>query len=581
MVTNRINDLNRPSREYPRSYVPDKVDYSAWENLDPLFKGLIERKLDSKQALEQFLLDDSELNAVVNEEGSRRNIAMTCATDDPETEKAFLHFIENIGPKMQPYNHEIEKKILTCPYLDDLDKRRYEVRIRSCRNSVELFREENIPLGVETAKLSQQYQKTIGAMTVNFKGKDYTLPQMGIFMQEKDRELREEAWRLSTVRRMEDTGVLDEIFDKMLKLRVKIAANAGFDNFRAYQFRSYNRFDYTPDDCFAFHDAIEKYVVPVSRKLLEERRKSLSLDSIKPWDTACDRLGRDPLRPFEKTEKLVSGCREIFGKVDEELGNSFQQMIDIGLLDLDSRKGNAPGGYQSSLTEVRLPFIFMNAVGLDRDVFTLLHEGGHAFHQFAVRDESILEYRHAPMEFSEVASMTMELLGAPHLSAFYNPHEAARSQRSNLNGSLGLLPWIAIVDAFQHWIYSNPNHTVKERNDQFVSLSERFGAGMDWTGYEDELRYRWQSQLHIFEVPFYYIEYGIAQLGALQIWQNSRKDLSSAVEAYKSALKLGGSRPLPELFETAGAKFDFTENTIKPIMSEVDAEVERLSKFES
>ncbi|NQU05211.1 MAG: M3 family oligoendopeptidase, partial [Calditrichaeota bacterium] len=334
-------------------------------------------------------------------------------------------------------------------------------------------------------------------------------------------------------------------------------------------------------DCFAFHDAIEKYVVPVTRRLFEERRESLNLDTVRPWDVACDRLGRDPLIPFGETEKLVSGCREIFGKVDAELGNSFQRMIDLGLLDLDSRKGKAPGGYQASLTEVRLPFIFMNAVGLDRDVFTLLHEGGHAFHQFAVSDESILGYRHAPMEFSEVASMTMELLGAPHLQVFYNDSEVARSQRNNLNSSIGMLPWIAIVDAFQHWIYSNPDHTVKERNDQFVSLTERFGAGTDWTGLDEESRYRWQAQLHIFEVPFYYIEYGIAQLGALQIWQNSRKDLGSAIDAYKSALKLGGSRPLPELFEAAGAKFDFSEHTIRPLMAEIDEEVERLTELES
>lgn len=581
MIVNRIDDVKRPSSEFPRRFVQEKIDYSDWMNLEPMFGELLDRKIDSKEALEQWMLDECELGAVVSEEGARRNIAMTCATEDKEVEKAFLHFVENIVPNMKPFLHKLEKKLLECPHLEKLDKKRYDVVIRNTRNSVELYRDENIPLSVELTKLGQQYQKMIGTMTVTFKGKEYTLPQMGIFLQQKDRDVRSETWRLSIDRRMEDAGKLDELFDKMLKLRAQVAKNTGFDNFRDYQFREYNRFDYTPDDCFAFHSAIEKYVVPVTKRVTEERKKSLGIDTIRPWDTACDRLGRDPLRPFEDTGKLVSGCREIFGRVDDELGRSFQRMIDLGLLDLDSRKGKAPGGYQSSLSEVRLPFIFMNAVGLNRDVFTLLHEGGHAFHQFAVRDEPVLEYRHAPIEFSEVASMSMELLSVPYLEVFYSQGDAARSCRGSLVGSIGLLPWIAVVDAFQHWIYTHPEHTAEERNGYFVNLMDRFGSGIDWSGLDEELCYRWQAQLHIYEVPFYYIEYGIAQLGALQVWRNSLKDRLSALDAYKSALKLGGSRPLPELFEAADIKFDFSEDTIRPLMEEVNEEVERLTELES
>jgi len=580
-VVNRISELSRPSPEFPRSFMPNEIDFSDWKNLEPMFKQLLERKLDSKEALEQWLLDNSELGSVISEEGSRRYIAMTCATDDEEAEKAYLHFVENIEPRIKPFDHKLNLKLLDCKYLNELDEVRFKVLIRDNRNYVELFREENIALDVEIAKLSQEYQKTIGAMTVTFQDKEYTLPQMGIFLQDKEREVRRESWQLTTDRRLKDAEKLDDLFDKMLKLRVQVAKNAGFDDFRAYQFRHFGRFDYTPEDCFSFHKAVEKYVVPLTRQMNEERRKALSLGTVRPWDTACDRLGREPLRPFEASDKLVSGCREIFSNVNAELGDNFQKMIDLGLLDLDSRKGKAPGGYQSSLSEIRLPFIFMNAVGLNRDVFTLLHEGGHAFHQFAVHNESILDYRHAPMEFCEVASMSMELLGSPYLDTFYSPGDAARTRREHFEGSISILSWIAIIDAFQHWIYTNPDHSVEQRCDQFVSLMDRFGSGVDWSGLDDAIRYRWQAQLHIFEYPFYYIEYGIAQLGALQVWQNSRKNLDNTIKAYKSALRLGGSRPLPDLFKAAEIEFKFTDDIIEPLMAEVGEEIKRQGEKES
>ncbi len=580
-LVNHLSELSRPSPEFPRSFVPRKVDFSKWENIEPLFMKLLDRKLDSREAVEQWLIDESELGSVISEEGSRRYIAMTCATDDEDAEKSYLHFVEDIEPKIKPFNQRLSLKLLESKHLDELEPDRYEVLIRDIRNDVELFREENIPLEVEITRLSQQYQKLIGAMTVSFKGEEYTMPQMSVFLQDTDRDTRSEAWRLTAERRLRDVRELDELFDRMLKLRVQVAKNAGFDDFRAYQFRRYNRFDYGPQDCHRFHEAVEKNVVPLTKRMVDERRQALNVESVRPWDTACDRFGRKPLRPFEHTNKLAEGCREIFGRVNGELGDNFQKMIDLGLLDLASRKGKAPGGYQSSLSELRLPFIFMNAVGVNRDVFTLLHEGGHAFHQFAVRSEPILSYRHAPMEFSEVASMSMELLGSAYLETFYDAGDAARARHDQFEGAIGLLPWIAIVDAFQHWIYTHPEHTADERSDQFTALMKRFGSGVDWSGFEEALRYRWQAQLHIFEYPFYYIEYGIAQLGALQVWRNSRKDMGGAVEAYKSALRLGGSRPLPELFKAADTRFDFSDEIIKPLMTEVGDEILRQEKLEN
>ena len=397
-------------------------------------------------------------------------------------------------------------------------------------------------------------------------------------MESKDRSVRKEAYELSSERRLKDAEELEKLFNKMLKLRNLVAKNAGFEDYRSYMFEAMHRYDYTPEDCLDFHKAIEEVVVPLRNELLQKRSKALGIDKLRPWDTACDKYGRDPLKPFENTDDLAYGCQRIFNKVNPDLGSNFQRMIDLGLLDLDSRKGKAPGGYQSTLLEIRLPFIFMNSVGLNRDVFTLLHEGGHAFHTFATMDEPLINYRHAPMEFCEVASMAMEHIGGQHLSEFYNEADSARAWVENLESDIMLLPWIATIDAFQHWIYTHPNHTDEERADYWLELSNKFGSGVDHTGYEEVLKYRWHAQLHIFEVPFYYIEYGIALLGALQVWRNSRQDLPAAIEAYQKALSLGGTKPLPEIFKTANAKFDFSSETIQPLIEEVRTEIQ---KFQS
>lgn len=573
-ITNKISEISRPSPDYPRTYVPLQFDGGDWEQIEPLLINLVERQLNNVEDLEKWLEDSGELANVVAEENSRRYIAMTCNTESPEIKKAFLHFVEVIEPKLKPYRNKLDKKFLDCPYVDDLDADYYQLMIRSKRNSVELFREENIPLETELGKLSQRYQEILGAMTVEFRGKEHTMQQMGIYMQENDREVREESFRLTSERRLKDAEELEELFDKMIALRYQIAQNAGFDNFRDYQFRRFERFDYTPEDCFNFHKAIEELVVPICRTSLKNRKEALKVESVRPWDLGCDRYGRNPLRPFDNTDSLILKCQAIFKKVDSELGDWFQILIDNGLLDLDSRKGKAPGGYQATLREVRLPFIFMNAVGLNRDLLTLLHEGGHAFHTFADRDQKLSGYRGSPIEFAEVASMSMELLGAPYFNAFYSESDAARARYDLLEGITSILPWIATVDAFQHWIYTNPQHTAEERSNYWIGLMERFGAGVDFTGYEESLKYRWHAQLHIFEYPFYYVEYGIAQLGALQIWNEYRKDPKVAIENYKKGLSLGASRPLPELFTAAGINFDFSESLIKPLMDEVEGAME-------
>lgn len=563
-------------KEFPRVFTAGLKDLDDWNEIEPLFETLIgeSENLDSVEALEDWLLKQSELGAVLDEEYSRRYIAMTCDTADRKKEKAYLHMVENIMPKTKPYWDRLHRAYLQCPVRPELDQERYGVLDRDIENDAKLFRDENIPLQTEDSKLGQQYQKICGAMTVKFRGEEKTLQQIAPYLEENDRALREEAWRLVTERRLKDRDKINDLLDKMIEVRQQIARNAGFDNYRDYMHQAKARFDYTPQDCYAFHEAVENEIVPLLAQVRRERRKDLGVDTLRPWDLANDSKGRPPLRPFSDGGELEEGCQRIFNAVNPDLGLQFKQMRDNGLLDLDSRKGKAPGGYQSTLEEVRYPFIFMNAAGTDRDVFTLLHEGGHAFHAFAARREPLLFYRHAPMEFCEVASMAMEMLAYDHLDAFYGPEEAERSRRHHTEMLLTIFPHIASIDAFQQWLYTTDDPSVKAREEKWVELNNRFGPEVDWSGLEEEQRSLWQRQLHIFLVPFYYIEYGIAQLGALQIWLRSKKNRDEAIMRYRKGLSLGGSRPLPELFETAGAKFDFSTKTIQPIAQAIREELE-------
>jgi oligoendopeptidase F len=414
-------------------------------------------------------------------------------------------------------------------------------------------------------------------MMVNFEGKERTLPEMSKYLLEPDRSIREKAWRATAERRLKDCQKLEEIFDNMLELRNTVAKNAGFANFRDYQFKAYHRFDYTPQDCKKYHRVMENYMVPLLKEITALRCKQMKLDKVRPWDISVDPLNLPPLKPFGTVDELILKTLTVFQNTDPELGQQFNEMKEMGLLDLASRKGKAPGGYQSTLSESRKPFIFMNAVGLERDVRTLLHEGGHAFHALACANDPLVEYRHAPMEFSEVASMAMELLAGEQIDVFYSPQDSRRSKREHLEDILEVLVWVANIDAFQHWIYENPKHTAEERRQMWVALHKRFGGDLvDWSGLEGIREYIWHRQLHIFEVPFYYIEYGIAQLGALQIWRQAKTNPKQALANYRSGLKLGGSRPLPELYQAAGIEFDFSERTIAPLVELVKKEWEGL-----
>jgi oligoendopeptidase F len=561
-----------------RRFVPEQIDLGVWEQIAPLFDQLEERVNARKEAgeLETWLLDWSELSAALDEEAAKRYIAMTCHTDSAEAESAYLQFVEQIEPRLKPRQFKLTELYVKHPARSRLPQDRYKVFDRDAQLHVELFRPENVPLETEEAKLSQQYQKLSGSLTVQFRGEEKTLVQMGRYLEETDRNLRQESWEIVAKRRLQESEKFDEIFDKLIELRQQIGRNAGFNNYHDYAFRKMGRFDYTAADCERFHSAVETEVVPVVRELQEQRRTRLGLATLRPWDLSVDPLNRGPLHPFEKVDQLVTRTQKIFAKLDPELSTGFQKMQEWKLLDLANRKGKAPGGYQSALPEARAPFIFMNAIGIQRDVETILHEAGHAFHSLATRDEDLYAYRGAPIEFCEVASMSMELLGNDFLEEFYAEPDANRARKTHLEGIITILPWIATVDAFQHWIYTHPGHSRSEREAAWIGLMNRFGGSVDWSGYEPARGRLWQRQLHIFIHAFYYIEYGIAQLGALQVWSNSRRDKNRAVLDYKNALRLGGSRTLPELFAAAGCKFDFSRATVAPLVGLVRRELATL-----
>ena len=554
----------------------DGVDATQWSDLEPYYQNFLNREIDSANALEDWLLELGRFDAYVSETGSMLYVNMTCDTENEEVKQAYLDFVEKVQPELAKISDLLNRKLAECPHADELDPVEYNVLLRDTRMDLALFREENIPLGTELTKLGQRYNEICGAMTVEFDGEERTMQQMGKYLQVNEREIRENAYTTVGERRFQNSEEIDELYEKMIELRHQIAQNAGYENFRDYIFDAKHRFDYTPADCEAFQDAVENICVPLMRDVDEERCQTLNLESLRMWDLGNDVHGREPLRPFTEVDEMVSGTSRMFHRLSPELGEFFDSLRDGTSLDLDSRKGKAPGGYQLQRDYSRKPFIFMNATGLQRDLETMVHEAGHAFHSIYADDIPLVDYRSAPLEFCEVAAMTMELLTHDFLDEFYSDEEAQRAVRNHLEGIVSILPWIATIDAFQHWVYTNPGHTRKERHAKWLELGDRFGSVLDWTGFEDWRKVGWQRQLHLFSYPFYYIEYGIAQLGALQMWLQYREKPEMALANYATAMRLGGARPLPNLFEAGGMQFDLGRPTVQGLIDAVRDELSSL-----
>lgn len=560
-----------------RTYIPENLDVH-WENLEPIFKELESRPINSVAELEKWLADRSELEAALEEDFAWRYIRMTCDTTDEKLLKDFQYFATEIEPKIAPIHNELNKKFINCPFISQLDQKKYFVYIRGIKKALEIFREENIPLLTQIQVEQQKYQAITGAMSVTLNGQEYTLEQASVFLKDTNREIRQQAWEAITARRLQDKDKLNELFNGLLKLRNQVALNAGFENFRDYMFQALGRFDYTPHDCYKFHEAIELEIVPILQKQAEQRKKDLGLEVLKPWDMDVDTSGKPALKPFKNGQELIDKSISCFYGLNPYIGERLEIMKANGFFDVESRKGKAPGGYNYPLAESGAPFIFMNSANTFRDLTTMVHEGGHAVHTFISANLELNDFKHLPSEVAELASMSMELISMDKWDIFFdNPEDLKRAKRDQLKDVLKTLPWVAVVDQFQHWIYTNPNHTSEERTEAWKQIFEPFGHNFaDWTGLETALGNLWQKQLHIFEVPFYYIEYGIAQLGAIAVWKNYKKDPQKGLEKYLDALKLGYTKTIKEIYETAGIEFNFSASYVKELANFVKEELQKL-----
>jgi oligoendopeptidase F len=560
-----------------RTYIPTDLNIK-WETLEPLYKDLVERPISSVEELEHWMLDRSELEAALEEDFAWRYIRMTCDTNSEEKLQAFQYFATEIEPKAAPYSNELNKKLVASEFFSDLDQDKYFIYLRGVKRSLELFREENIPLQTEIQVEQQKYQSISGSMSVHLGDNEYTLEQAAVLLKDTNRNKRQEAWEKITGRRLQEKEKLNDLFDHLRVLRHKVALNAGFENYRDYMFQAMGRFDYTPQDCYAFHEAIELEIVPILREHAEQRQQALGLDSLRPWDMDVNTSGKPALKPFNNGEELIEKSIQCFRNINSYLGERLEIMKDNNLFDVESRKGKAPGGYNYPLSETGAPFIFMNSANTFRDLTTMVHEGGHAVHTFLTADLELNDFKHCPSEVAELASMSMELISMDKWDVFFdNEEDLKRAKRDQLVDVLKTLPWVAVVDQFQHWIYTNPDHLASERAAAWLKIYEPFGAGFaDWNGLEEAEANLWQKQLHIFEIPFYYIEYGFAQLGAIAVYKNYKENPEKALEQYLSALKLGYTKTIKEIYETAGIQFDFSAGYVKELATFIKEEIAKL-----
>lgn len=573
-MTNYSADI----KKLPRHFLPADFILENWASIEPFFKELSEREISSGAGLEQWLKDVNELEAAISEDACWRQIKMTCDTENKELEEAFNFFMMEIQPKIQPYADQLNRKLIASPFTKDLEQKKFFTYLRNVKKNIDLFREANIPLQAEMNVEAQRFGMIAGKMSVEVNGQEYTLQQAAKFLEDPDRKLREEVYRKINERRLQDKEGLDDLYTALLIKRHQVALNAGFENYRDFRFVELGRFDYKKEDCYQFHEAVKLHVMPLVDQIYQAKKEKLGLDTLRPWDIDAEPAGTEPLRPFRTGDELIQKTIRCFNELRPFFGDCLQKMKNMGHLDLESRKGKAPGGYNCPLAETGAPFIFMNAAGQLDDVTTMVHEGGHAIHSFLSHDLELHNFKEYPTEIAEVASMSMELFSMDHWHVFFDDKkELIRAKEQQLERVITIFPWIATIDKFQHWIYENPMHTREERAEKWLEILDEFSSTViDFAGLEEYRKYAWQRQLHLFEVPFYYIEYGIAQLGAIGLWQQYKKDPGQAINNYISALDLGGTRTLPELFQAAGLKFDFSPAYISGLMGFVKRELDQV-----
>lgn len=569
--------LDLPSRR-TRNFIPADFKVTTWDTLKVYFDQLLAAPLDTVEEVEAWLIKSSELEYVLTEDKAWRYIKMTCDTENQAIKEHFEVFVTDIIPPLSKVGNELQKKLYESEGFKGLDPDKYLILIRNLIKNIEMFREENIPLETQVRQRSREFDEISGSLSIEENGKKITLQMAAARLEDGNRAERERIWKKMTYTRYEKREELDALFGDLVGLRHQIAQNAGFSDFGAYMFKRLGRFDYTREDCEQFHTSIEKVVTPMLIEVSKRRRERLGVDVLRPWDVAVDEFGEAKLEPFSDTGELIDITQDIFTRLDPSFGAMIEAMKGLGTLDLDSRLGKAPGGYNYGLPETGAPFIFMNAVGSQRDMTTMLHEGGHAIHSFLINRLELSEFTRLPSEVAELASMSMELMALDHYDAIY-PEERPRlrAQREQIMMAFNILPWIATIDAFQFWIYDHPTCTAAERCASFVRLYTRFhGEYVSWEGFEEALETYWHRQGHVFEVPFYYIEYAMAQLGALAVWRNTRSDQKKGLQAYQDALAMGYTRPIPEMYAAAGVKFDFSEDYVRELMDFLASELEKV-----
>lgn len=561
-----------------RQFLPEDLAITDFGVLTPYFQELLERQITNLAEFDRWLLDRSELDAVLEEDLAWRYIRMSINTADTELRAAYTAFVTQIQPELAPLEDQLNQKLAGLPFLQERNDSAHQIYFRSVRTALDLYREENIAIEAALNEEAQQYGAISAAQTVEHNGETLTMQQAALLLKEQDETLRKNIFdKMAEVRR-KDRATLDALYTSLNEKRQQLAANAGFSNYRDYKFVAMGRFDYTKADCFAFHEAIKTHIVPLVKEIQAQRLQKLDKTQFKPWDLDVDPEGKPALKPFKDGSEMLQGTIAMFERIDPYFGDCLRVMDELGHLDLDSKTSKAPGGYNYPLYEIGVPFIFMNAVGTQRDLETMVHEGGHAIHSFLSRDLPLTAFKNLPSEVAELASMSMELLSMPQWSEFYNQTDHVRAMREQIEGTLKVLPWIAQIDAFQHWIYENPTHSLTDRAAHWKQLATDFGTGLtDWTGYEDLVESAWQRQLHLFEVPFYYIEYGIAQLGALGVWKNSLENYPSAIENYKKALALGYTEPMTKIYETAGVPFDFSSERLQTLADFIQNELKKMN----
>lgn len=554
------------------------TEINSWENIESYFQDLEKREISSPEDLRTYLLDLSELESFIAENLGWRYIKMTIDTRDEAKRDSYSFFVNEIQPKISPEFFKLNKKIYSSPYFKDLNEEDYKIFKRNLKTEIELYRDENVPLQSKDSVLGQEYGTVSASMAISWKGEELTMQQAARLLQNTERKEREEVYKLISQRRLEDREKNNEILSKMIEIRTDIAKNAGFDNFRDYKFRSMGRFDYTPEDCAEFHENVRLELVPLLNEQRKQRKEKLGLEKLRPWDLAVDVDGNAALQPFDNAEELYQRTLAVFNKLDPFFAECLEKMNDLGHLDLSSQPGKAPGGYNYPLYETGAPFIFMNAVGSQRDLVTIVHEGGHAVHSFLTNHFELVSFKSLTSEIAELASMSMELLTMDYWDEFYkNPEELKRAKLDHLEDILGVLPWIMLIDKFQHWLYTHSKHTHTEREEKWLEFMDQFSDDItDWSGFEDSKKITWQKQLHIFEVPFYYIEYAMAQLGAIAVWRNYKKNPEQALNSYKTALGLGYSKTIGEVYEAAGIRFDFSREYLKELFMFLQEEIEKL-----